>query len=112
MQSPVPLELTKVTLRWFLVMDLKIIITKYPIKVTSTTIVAAQLDLHLPQPLSSQPKRELVATPLVLEAIDAPQGLSHRDVEDEVGERKNRDGYPAVPALEARGLRLSQEDEA
>lgn len=92
-------------------MDLKIIITN-PIKLTSNAIVPAQLYLDLPKLLSSQSKCELVATPLVLEAIDAPQGLSHGDVEDKVGEGEKRDWYPAVPALEARGLRLSQESKA
>lgn len=50
--------------------------------------------------------------PLVLKPIYTPQGLGHRDVEDEVGQGQEPDGDPAVAALEARGLGLGKEDEA
>lgn len=76
MQSPVPLELAKVTLRRLLVMNLKLIVTN-AFKVVTTAGSTTRSNLHLPQLLSGQPKRELVATPLVLEPIDAPQGLRH-----------------------------------
>lgn len=76
MQSPVPLELAKVTLRRLLVMNLKFIVTN-TFKVVTTAGSTTGSYLHLPQLLSGQPKRELVATPLVLEPIDAPQGLRH-----------------------------------
>lgn len=84
-------------------MDLKIIIPK-AFKIRST--IAAHPHLHLPQLLSSQPKRELVATPLVLEAVDASQGLSDGDIENQMRKREKRNGYPAVPALETSGLSL------
>lgn len=92
-------------------MNLKLIVTN-TFKVVTTAGSTTRSNLHLPQLLSGQPKRELVATPLVLEPIDAPQGLRHRHVEDQVGKREECDGYPAMAALEARGLSLGQEDKA
>ena len=53
-----------------------------------------------------------MAAPLVPEPIDASEGLGYGDVEDEVGEGEKDNGYPAMAALETRGLRLGQEDQA
>lgn len=53
-----------------------------------------------------------MAAPLVLEPIDAAQGLSNCHVEDEVGLGEEDDWDPAVAALEPRGLGLGKEDEA
>lgn len=79
MQSPIPLKLTKITLRWLLIMNLKILPHFIYIIGIST---ATNSHLQLPQPFSGQPKSQFVAPSLVLESIDAPQGLSHRHVED------------------------------
>lgn len=49
-----------------------------------------------------------MASPLILEPIDAPEGLSHRHIEDEVGKGDETNGYPAVAALEARGIDLGR----
>lgn len=48
-----------------------------------------------------------MAAALVLEAVDAAEGLRHRDVEDEVGQGEQADGHPTVAALEVRRLRLA-----
>lgn len=80
-------------------MNLKLFIN--PIIITSVVVVAAtQPHLHLPEFLGCQTKRELVAAPLVLEAIDAPQGLCDGDIEDEVCGGEKSDGDPAMAALE------------
>lgn len=89
-------------------MNLQVIVTN-PIKLFAPT--GAHFHLHLPELLGGQPKSELVAAPLVLETINAPEGLGHGDVEDEVGEGEDGDGDPTVAALEARGLGLGKEDE-
>ena len=106
MQSPVPLELTKVGLGWLLIMNLKVIADHVTLIVSTT---GPHLDL--PEALSGEAKSELVATALVLEAIDAAESLSDGDIEDEVGEGEENDWDPAVAALEAWGLGLSEEDE-
>ncbi|KAK4256767.1 hypothetical protein QN277_006450 [Acacia crassicarpa] len=103
MKSPVPLELNKVAFRWFLVLDLKLIFVLISVHI---------LGLDLPELVGSQSESELVATPLVLEAIDASQGLGHRDVEDEVSEGKEGDGDPAMAALETRRGSLGQEHQS
>lgn len=54
-------------------MNLKLTLFSKPIY--KLAIVDPQL--HFSQLLSSQPESQLVAPPLVLEPIDAPQGLSH-----------------------------------
>lgn len=53
-----------------------------------------------------------MAPSLVLESIDAPESLSHKNIEDQVGEGEERDGDPTVAALEAGGLSLGHEDKA
>ena len=100
MQSPVPLELAKITLGRLLVMNLKLMIPN-PIKLMPTSAVGPEPHLHLPQLLGRQTQRQLVAAPLVLEPIDAAEGLSDGDVEDEVGQGEEDNGDPAVAALEA-----------
>lgn len=110
MQSPVPLKLAKITLRRLLIMNLELIIPN-PIKLMPSSTISPQPHLHLPQLLSSQPQRQLVTSPLVLEAIDASKRLSDGDVEDEVGKGEEDDGNPAVAALEAGGGGLGEEDE-
>lgn len=67
--------------------------------------------LNLPQLLRRQPERQLVAPPLVLEPIDAAEGLSNGNVEDQVSEGEKGDGDPAMAALESWGLGLGDEDE-
>ncbi|KAK5785508.1 hypothetical protein PVK06_040100 [Gossypium arboreum] len=105
-QCPVPFELSKVILRGFLVINFELILFSKPINKLSI----ANPQLHFPQLLCSQAKRQLVAPPLVLEPIDAPQGLSHRDIEYEMRQRKQSDESPAVATLQTTGLRLSHED--
>lgn len=90
-------------------MNLKVIVSN-PVKVVAGT--GTHSDLHLPELLGGEAKSELVAAPLVLEAIDAAEGLGDGDVEDEVGEGEEYDGDPAMAALEAGGLGLGEEDEA
>ncbi|KAF5457973.1 hypothetical protein F2P56_022042 [Juglans regia] len=108
MQSPAPLKLTKVTLRRLLVMNLKVTVAS-PIEVLATS--GTHFHLHLPELLGGHSKSQLVAAPLVLEPVDALEGLGHGDVEDEVGEGEESDGDPAMAALEARGLSLCKENE-
>nr|DAD40043.1 TPA_asm: hypothetical protein HUJ06_014366 [Nelumbo nucifera] len=91
MHGPVPLELTKIALGRLLVVNLEVI------RLVRQLAVPPHLDLF--QPLRRQPQRELVAPPLVLEAIDAAESLSHGDVEDEMGHGEEADGDPAVAAL-------------
>lgn len=67
--------------------------------------------LDLPEALSGEAESELVATALVLEAIDAAEGLGDGDIEHEVGQGEKSDGDPAMAALEAGRLGLSEEDE-
>lgn len=110
MQGPVPLELAKVTLGRLLIMNLELIVSN-PIKVVTAAGVGAEPDPHLPELLGGQAEGELVAAALVLEAVDAAEGLGDGDVEDEVGEGEEDDGDPAVAALEAGGLGLCQEDQ-
>lgn len=50
--------------------------------------------------MSGEAESKLVAATLVLEAIDATEGLSYGDVEEEVGEREETDGCPAMAAME------------
>lgn len=95
MKSPIPLELTKVVFWGFLVLNLELILA-------FTGSYATRPRLHLPELLCGQPKRELVAPPLVLEAIDAPKCLGHGNIEDEVREGEEDDGDPAMAALETR----------
>ena len=80
MQSPVPLKLTEVSLRRLLIMNLKIITHHFPIIVP---ITGPHLDL--PESISGEAESKLVAAALVLETIDAAEGLSDGDVKDEVG---------------------------
>ena len=89
-------------------MNLKLTLFSKPIN--KLTIVNPRL--HFSQLLSSQPQSQLVAPPLVLEPIDAPQGLSHGNVENKMGQGKQSDGSPAVAALETSRLNLSHEDKA
>lgn len=72
---------------------------------------AAQPHLELPQPLRRQTEGELVAAPLVLEAVDASEGLGHGDVEDEVGQGEEPNGDPAMAALQPRRLGLGEKHE-
>ncbi|KAH6788272.1 hypothetical protein C2S52_007824 [Perilla frutescens var. hirtella] len=58
--------------------------------------------------IRGEAERELVAAPLVLESVDAAEGLRHRHVEDEVGHGEQADGHPAVAALQPRRLRLAE----
>lgn len=76
-------------------------------------VVAAAAHPHLqpPQPVRSEAQRQLVAPPLVLEAIDAAQGLGDGDVEDEVGHGEQTNGDPAVAALQPGRLRLAEENQ-
>lgn len=53
-----------------------------------------------------------MASALVLEGVDAAEGLGDGDVEDEGGEGEEGDRDPAMAALEARGIGEGQEDEA
>lgn len=55
---------------------------------------------------------ELVAATLVFEAVDATEGLSYGDVEEEVGEGEEEDWCPAMAAVKtARGLGEREEDD-
>ena len=113
-QSPVPLELTEVTLRRLLIVYLELIPSNHASSTGAALSVsgAAHPELDLAEAVGGQPQGELVAAPLVLEAVDAAQGLGHRHVEDEVGEGEQADGDPAVAALQPRRLGLGQEDES
>lgn len=111
MQSPNPLELSQVTRRRFLILYLKLSIQ---IPTAGGGDIALTIPcLHMLQLLSGQAQRQLVAPPLVLEPVDAPQGLRDGDVEHEVAEGEECYGSPAVSALETggRGLYLSGEDD-
>lgn len=66
--------------------------------------------LELLEALGGEAEGELVAAPLVLESVDAAEGLGDGDVEDEVGEGEEADGDPAMAALEPRRLDLGGED--
>ncbi|KAI8535915.1 hypothetical protein RHMOL_Rhmol10G0212600 [Rhododendron molle] len=80
---------------------------------TAAAEAAVISHLDLPQPVRGQPKGQLMAPPLVLEPVDAPQGLGDGHVEDQVGQGEEANGDPAVAALEAAGgLGLGEEDEA
>lgn len=109
MQSPIPLKLSEIGLRGFLVVNLELVVGNNGIVVG---IGGGESDLDVPEFLGGQAEGELVAAALVLEGVDAPQGLGDGDVEDEVGDGEEGDGDPAVAALEAGGLGQGQEDEA
>ncbi|KAG6595114.1 hypothetical protein SDJN03_11667, partial [Cucurbita argyrosperma subsp. sororia] len=53
-----------------------------------------------------------MAAALVLEAIDAAEGLGDRDVEGEMGNGEKSNGDPGMAAVEAMGKGLGEEDEA
>jgi len=108
MKSPIPLKLPEVALGGFLVVNLKLLIGNAVV----VTVGGAEPDLDLPELLGGEAESELVAAALVLEAVDAAEGLRDGDVEDEMGDGEQRDGDPAVAALEARGLGLSKEKES
>lgn len=52
-----------------------------------------------------------MAPPLILEPIDAPKSLSHRNIEDEVGQREEGYRGPAMATLKAIALSLTHEDQ-
>lgn len=54
-----------------------------------------------------QAQRELMAPSLILETINAPQGLGHGHIEYQVPHGAERNGHPPVLALQPCGL---QED--
>lgn len=93
-------------------MNLKaLLITIKVVPATSTGIADPHLDLS--QLLCGQAQSKLVASPLILEAVYASEGLGDGDVEDEVGQGEQEDWDPAVAALEApAGLGLAQEHQA
>ncbi|KAF7840067.1 hypothetical protein G2W53_008549 [Senna tora] len=107
MQSPISLELTEIALRRLLVVNLELIVRN------GVVFASAALDLHLdfPELLGGQGEGELVASALVLEAVDASEGLRDGDVEDEVREGEEGDRDPAMAALEARGMGMGDENE-
>ncbi|KOM41146.1 hypothetical protein LR48_Vigan04g134400 [Vigna angularis] len=109
MKCPIPLKLSEVALGGFLVVNLELLIGN---TIVVTTVGGAEPDLDLPELLGGEAESELVAAALVLEAVDAAEGLGDGDVEDEVGDGEQRDGDPAVTALEARGLGLGEEEES
>jgi len=108
MKCPIPLKLSEVALGGFLVVNLELLIGNTLV----VTVGGAEPDLDLPELLGGEAESELVAAALVLEAVDAAEGLRDGDVEDEMGDGEQRDGDPAVAALEARGLGLGEEEES
>lgn len=72
---------------------------------------AAQPHFQMPQPLSRQCQCQLVAPSLILEPVDASEGLGDRHVENEMGQGEEPNGHPAVAALESRRLGLTQKDQ-
>ncbi|KAA0025559.1 hypothetical protein E5676_scaffold255G00090 [Cucumis melo var. makuwa] len=70
------------------------------------------LHLHFSEAFSCETQSKLMATALILEAIDATEGLSNRDIETEMGNGEKSNGDPAMAAFEARGKRLGQENES
>lgn len=64
--------------------------------------------LEVLEAVGGEGEGELVAAALVLEAVEAAEGLGDGDVEDEVAKGEEADGGPAVPALEPlrRGTQL------
>lgn len=50
--------------------------------------------------MCGEAESELVAATLVLEAVDAAEGLSYGDVEEEMGEGEEEDWRPAMAAVE------------
>lgn len=105
MKSPIPLKLPKITLRRFLIMNLKLFISNSFI-ITPTT----QPHFHIPKLLSSQTKCKLVTPSLILEPINASKSLRHGDIEDEVGHGEKRDGDPTVATLKTRWGWLCHEE--
>lgn len=74
-QRPIPLELTKVNLRRLLVRNLQLLFLHVSVAATH---------LHLPELLRRQSQTQLVASPLVLESVDASQRVSHGYVEGQM----------------------------
>lgn len=101
MQSPIPLELTQVALRRLLVVNLEFVV-----------VGGGGGGLDLPELLGGEAESELVAAALVLEAVDAAEGVGDGDVEAEMGNGEERNWDPGVAALEPRGQGLGQEHEA
>lgn len=52
-----------------------------------------------------------MATPVILESIDAVKGLSYKDEVTEMGNGEKSNGDPAMVAFEVRGKRLGQKNE-
>lgn len=103
MQGPIPLKLTQIALRRLLVMNLKFLIRGAAIEASAG---CRDPHLHESELLSGQTQSEFMATALVLEGIDAAEGLSDGDIESEMGKGEESNGDPAMAALEARGKGL------
>lgn len=103
MKSPIALKLTKITIRWFLILNLKVM---FVIKGGSSGST-----FEISEFLSGQSESELMASALVLEGIDASQGLCDGDVKDEMSETEEADWDPTMAALEARRRRQGQGQE-
>jgi len=69
MQSPIPLKLSEIGLRGFLVVNLELVVGNNGIVVG---IGGGESDLDVPEFLGGQAEGELVAAALVLEGVDAP----------------------------------------
>ena len=78
MQGTIPLELTEVSIRRLLVVYIKLLSP-------DNTVIAADPELDLAEAVGGEAEGELVAAALILEAVDAAEGLGDGDVEDEVG---------------------------
>jgi len=72
MQSPIPLKLSKVALRGFLVVNLELLVSNHRVVVGAVGGGAGESGLDLPELLGGQTKSKLVAAALVLEGVDAP----------------------------------------
>lgn len=111
MKSPIPLKLPHITLRRLLVRHFKISDSSGG---GDLVVIhgGSSNGLDESELLRGEAESELVTTTLVLKSVDAAEGLSDGDVEDEVREREEANGSPRMAALEtARGLRERSEDD-
>lgn len=72
MQSPIPLKLSEIGLRGFLVVNLELVVGNNGIVVGIGGGGGGDSDLDVPEFLGGQAEGELVAAALVLEGVDAP----------------------------------------
>ncbi|RWV85322.1 hypothetical protein GW17_00052897, partial [Ensete ventricosum] len=96
MHGPAALELAEVAVRRFLVMDLEVAREHgRGVGARGDGRVGGEAHLEELEAIGGEGEGELVAAALVLEAVDAAEGLGDGDVEGEVAEGEEADGGPA-----------------